>query len=242
MVYSPFFDAFPKIDYDINRNQYPTYENVTNLFFRLGIVRETINNISSYYVYEIQDGDTPEVLAEKVYGDASAAWIILLANKIIDPQYDWPLDARSFEKYIIKKYGSSENAKTQIHHYEKVIRRYNVLTDVTSETRFVIDGASATLDTDFDVPYNWYLPDLWHSDDPRVGSLATHEYINEYSVNGKPVTENITAEPVSVYDWEDQRNEKRREIKIIKAQYYPTIMQEFKNITGTNPGYIRRLT
>ena len=60
-----FFDQFPKVPYDIAGGAFTNYETVTNIFFRLRIVREAINNIAGYYEYVISDGDTPEILADK---------------------------------------------------------------------------------------------------------------------------------------------------------------------------------
>ena len=48
---------------------------------------------------EIDDGETPEVVAEKIYGDAGAAWVVLLANSIIDPQFEWPLNYTRSEEH-----------------------------------------------------------------------------------------------------------------------------------------------
>ena len=74
MVYTPFFDRFPKVNYDINLSKVnPKYETLTDVFVRVGIIREVLNNAASYYIYLIEDGDTPEILAEKVYEDPGAA-------------------------------------------------------------------------------------------------------------------------------------------------------------------------
>ena len=61
MAYNQFLGKFPKIRYDINKELYGTKEEVTNIFFRVGVLKKTINDISSYYTYNIQDGDTPEI-------------------------------------------------------------------------------------------------------------------------------------------------------------------------------------
>lgn len=118
-----FMDKFPKIPYDINKSQYSNFDNITDLTFRFSIVKDVINNIAAYYEYDIREGETPEILADRVYGDPEAYWIILYANDIYDPQYDWPMNGDTFEKYIIGKYGSISQAKATIHHYEKIIGR-----------------------------------------------------------------------------------------------------------------------
>ena len=132
-----YFTFFPSIAYDIAGKRRSNYQTVTNIFFRLRIIRSVLSNFSSYYEYLISDSDTPEILADKVYGDSEAHWIILLANDMVDPQYDWPLNTRDFTNYIIKKYGSIENAQTTYHHYEKVIRREEQLSGIIVEERYV---------------------------------------------------------------------------------------------------------
>lgn len=214
-----YLDLFPRIRYKIDSaDKYGNYELVTDITFRLTIIKEALANFSSYYKYTIKDGETPEILAEKVYGTSQAHWIILYANNIYDPQYDWPLEYRSFNKYIVAKYGSIENAQTTWHHYEKVIVRENVLDNVVSETRFEINQSALT-DTDF--PY-----DTW--DSLETGYSATN------IVNGKTVIETVSRDRVSNYDWEVQKNDEKRQIKIIKKEYYPQIMSEFLELTGNN--------
>ena len=67
--------------------------------------------------------------------------VILLTNNLIDPQFEWPLDDRSFERYIRKKYGSLEAAKQTHHLYEKILREQQVYFDGTiiPEKTVVVD-------------------------------------------------------------------------------------------------------
>ena len=303
MPYQPFFDKFPKVDYDINKDLYSKYENVTNLFFRIGYVREILMNISSYYVFVLENGDTPENIADKIYNDTGAGWMILYANKILDPQWDWPLDNIQFKKYIIDKYGSVENAKTKIHHYEMVIKRTNSETDVTTETRFEVDyraygpkqftvtvwpeGANyvqgeevftgvSTSNYDFygDVSNWWSTNNVVQVSntygriavgDVLVGNtsglLGTVTDVLEYStpfdnylnlpevqefetfnIEGKTITQVTDREAITAFDYENELNESRRIIKVVKKEYYDRIMTEFNNLTQTNPSYARRLS
>ena len=88
-----YFGQFPKIDYDINNILTTTngpHETITDVFFRIGMVKNVVNNVSAYTVYEIQDGDTPEILAEKFYKDRGAGWIIMYANGMQDASFDFP--------------------------------------------------------------------------------------------------------------------------------------------------------
>lgn len=104
MRYSPFIGKFPKVQYKADNTVYGDKETLTNIFFRVDLVRRTIENASAYYLYLINEGDTPEILADKIYGDPGAFWLILYANDIFDPQFDWPLSEGDFAKYMAEKY------------------------------------------------------------------------------------------------------------------------------------------
>lgn len=225
-----FFDVFPKITYDIAGNQYSNYQLVTNIFFRLRILREVLSNISAYTYYIVRDGDTPEILAEKLYGNPEAHWIILMANEIVDPHYDWPMNDRMFRKYIIAKYGSIAAAKTQIHHYEKVIQREESASGTVTETRFRINETKLT-DNDLDVPYDYYT------------GLAETQSVSTYNMdNGKRVTEIVFRDDITCYDYELAQNDARRTIKLIKKEYVPQILSEFDRLTNyAKTPYFRRL-
>jgi predicted DNA-binding protein YlxM (UPF0122 family) len=230
---SKYFDLFPKIRYDIAGNQFTNYQNVTNIFFRLGVLQEILGNISAYYEHIISDGDTPEILAEKVYGDPEAHWIILIANNIVDAQYDWPLDGRTFNNYIIGKYGSTANAQITIHHYEKVITREESTTGLVTETRFIVNQEKLT-DNDLDVPYDYYEGD---------GSLPETQSVETFNLSsGETVVQVIRREAISNYDYEDALNESKRTIKVIKPEYYTQIMSEFTRLTENSASpFFRRL-
>lgn len=178
MTVSSFYDTFPKIKYDINNSKLnANYDEVTNIFRRIGVIRETINNISSYEIYEIEEGDTPEILAEKFYNDAGGAWVILLANNIADAQFEWPLDYSSFTKFIIAKYGSVEAALTTPHHYEKVIIRRNTRTGIQTETRFIVNEQRLTDNMPEEIPFSYYEP--WTSTTYRTADSAFYRSDSE---------------------------------------------------------------
>lgn len=225
---SQFLDKFPKILYNISGKLNPDYETVTNILFRIGIVKEVLNGISTYYEYTITEGDTPEILAEKIYGNPEAYWMILYANDIYDPHYDWPLNYRQFTNYIIDKYGSITDAQTSIHHHEKLIAREANDSGVVLLERLIVDE-DALSEAPEGIPYDSYT------------SLAEDSYIT-YSLDGKTIVEGVSRMAITNYDWEVQQNEAKRNIKIIKKNYYYQIMQEFNNLTRTQPSFIRRLT
>ena len=67
--------------------------------------------------YDVKDGEKPEDVAYKWFGDAEYHWIILMTNNITDRYYQWPLSQPQFAEHLTDKYGAgSEDA---VHHYEK---------------------------------------------------------------------------------------------------------------------------
>lgn len=322
-----FFDQFPTIPFDIGQERNnANYNVVTNIFFRLRFIREVLSNISSYYEYIIKDSDTPEVLAFNIYGDAEAHWIILMANEMVDAQYDWPLSYSEFNNHLYDKYrlaaanGNTAVAntisqasvlawtKTNFHHYEKVVNRTESLSGITTETRFQISynalgneiltissanadftvGEKVFISTDNTVSNAYFTADVisWTGSNGRIalansvkdptksirftvlngntscttGIITSIDYPNipfDYYLSipetqsfqtidmngGKTVFEVINREAVSYYDYELQKNEDKRTIKIIKPEYYSQIIEEFNSYTKySRLPYIRRLS
>ena len=67
--------------------------------------------------YDVKDGENPEDVAFKWFGDAQLHWVILMTNNITDRYYQWPLTQPQFQEYLTDKYGvGNEDA---VHHYEK---------------------------------------------------------------------------------------------------------------------------
>ena len=82
-----------------------------NIRFR----RDVLANITVYDYYDIVEGETPEIVAEKIYGNPMYHWIIMLVNECYDYLGDWPLTQANLDQYAIDKYGDTVN---DIHHYE----------------------------------------------------------------------------------------------------------------------------
>jgi hypothetical protein len=82
-----------------------------NIRFR----RDILSQITVYDEYDIVDGETPEIIAEKVYGNAQYHWVVMLANDIYDYKADFPLTQMALDKFVEDKYGEDADA---VHHYE----------------------------------------------------------------------------------------------------------------------------
>jgi hypothetical protein len=225
-----FISLFPRVGYNINKNLYGDFEAVTDITFRVNIIKSTLSNITTYYEYEIEGDETPEIVAEKFYRDPYAYWIILYANDIYDPQYDWPLSYDAFRRFIVKKYGSFEWAKTNIKHYEKVIEQRDNATNEIKTKKYIISRENLMEETNIDIKDGSFWSDL-----------AAEADWSDITVGNKTISQRVYANEVTFYDYEDQLNDSKRFIKVIKEEYYPGIIREMRDITNTIDPMIRKL-
>mgnify|MGYP005649670559 FL=1 len=64
--------------------------------------------------YDVRNGEKPEDIAYKWFGDAQLHWVILMTNDVTDRYYGWPMNDAQFEEFIADKYSNPDG----IHHYE----------------------------------------------------------------------------------------------------------------------------
>ena len=89
-----FFNIVPNIEYDEKPISYPFSESdfvVAKNFFRRYKINDDVFQYAVFFKkYTIKDGERPETLAEKIYGNQFYDWVILLTNNMVNAQYDWP--------------------------------------------------------------------------------------------------------------------------------------------------------
>ena len=120
-----YFEMFPQIFYD-NKGD-GNYSVMTNLLRRVKLVDDAKLNIVDFDYYDVKDGETPEMIAHKYYGDVNLHWTILTVNNVVDYYEDWPMSVQRFEEFVKEKY---ENPQA-IHHYE--------ITQTSGDTTVTID-------------------------------------------------------------------------------------------------------
>ena len=140
-----YFRDFPSVNYQIE--DYNINEVVQNPLVRFKIL-DVLRNVKFLYQEYIIEEESASEIAFKLYQDETLDWVIYITNNIIDPKYDWPLGYRDFINFIVKKYGSVENASREtttdnIRHYEWIVQQQQVLFDGTKipERRLIIDKA-----------------------------------------------------------------------------------------------------
>ena len=95
-----------------NSTQVVQIKDITrNIRFR----RDILSNIAIYDEYDVIDGETPEIVAEKLYNNPNYHWIVMLMNDVYDYRKDWVLSQYDLEQYVTQKYGDT---LYNSHHYE----------------------------------------------------------------------------------------------------------------------------
>ena len=210
-----YFNYFPKTFYTSN-NDVNGVEAITNIIARFAFDSQLKENSSAFYPYQIQDSDTPEIIADKYYGNVEYHWVVLLFNNIIDPQFDWPLKSDTLIDYIDKKYTANGSANTPAQSgltwalSESNVQGYFKVVTTTANDG-TITQEKITIDA------NTYA------------NVATG--INTYTTQaGESVKVVVTKETQSYYTYETNLNESKREINLVKSDFLPQIEKEFKRV------------
>ena len=109
-----YFSRFPLFVYDVKNNN--NYKLLPDILRRVKL-RATIKSGGMLFDrYDVKEGEKPEDVAFKWFGDPELHWVILMTNNITDRYYEWPMNQAQFAEFLTDKYGAgSEDA---IHHYE----------------------------------------------------------------------------------------------------------------------------
>jgi hypothetical protein len=65
--------------------------------------------------YDVKEGEKPEDIAFKWFGDPELHWVILMTNNVTDRYFDWPMNQPQFAEFLTDKYGTDVDS---VHHYE----------------------------------------------------------------------------------------------------------------------------
>ena len=188
-----YFSIVPSIVYDEKPIKYPFSDAdrvIAKNFFRRYKLNDDIFSYAVFFnKYAIEDGERPDILADRLYGSPKYDWVILLTNNLVNAQYDWPLSNYDLTKTLEKEYDDPYN---EIHHYETIkIAQY---------------PAGLRVDKAF------------------------YDRQHKLNIDGNIVLKNGSeiCGAVSVAEHFSNENEKRREIYILKEEYFQSFINDFK--------------
>ena len=200
-----YFRQVPDFDYvnrDSDGKSIGDYQVVKNLFKRVKIRQDILENLAYFTQYKITGDDRPDNVAFEIYGDESFDWLVLLSNNIMSIQTEWPLSQAAFNDFLIKKYGSIVKTNN-IHHYE------------TRELKN--DSGEIVVRKGLIVPKNYKV-----------------EYFDVR--RNQNVVRTNEVDSVTNYVYEVRKEEKKRNIYLLKADYVELVLDDVQRLMPYKKG------
>jgi hypothetical protein len=240
-----YFSQFPKIYYDFAQdNTSTTLQVLTDITTNVRVRKQVLENITLYDEYDIMDGETPEMIAEKVYGNPELHWVIMLVNQRYNYIQDFPLTNAELYEHCIATYG--EDHLEDVHHYERDGIQTNGVVELVVPRSIALDakvndiinglpktsGKVASIDLDtltltLNMAFGRFvngqavaLNGIRYDNDLEQNVYTT---IQNFNILANSFTVNSNYDLVTNYEYELIENEKKRRIKLIS----PTLINQF---------------
>lgn len=204
-----YFNLIPNIEYDTKPIGYPftssDFVTAKNFFRRYEIVPEIFSSSVYYNKYAVEDGETPATISNAAYDTPFYDWVVILTNNIINPLFDWPISSYALQKYCEKKY---ENPYAPIYYKTNEVKTNQSLTGDATPRKVPVIALKAGLKVDesfYNKSFNYW------------------DGTTTVSVPGSSVSY-----PVSAFDHEEELNNSRREIYLLKSRYLTQFVSEFR--------------
>ena len=172
-----YFKFLPDIQYISpfeSRQSNDEYVLAKNLFKRIKISDDGSGAAFLFNKYVIQEGERPDTVSAKVYGNSNYDWLVIVGAGIINQRDEWPLSSQELYEFSLNKYG---NDLTAIKHYRT--------TEVKDSNGRLILPAGQVVDQNFTIAN----PDNPLSTLNPVEGLTNYEY--EYELNNEKRTINM---------------------------------------------------
>lgn len=222
-----YFSYLPDINYvsrSPDRSSNDELIPVKNIFRRAKIRDDMLNVVTAFDDYTVIGDGRPEQVSQKIYGDPRFDWVILTANNITKVRDQWPLTENDFRNFILDKYGSDAKL-AEIHHYEtKELRDDN--------GRLVVPQG-LIVDSDFNMSYLERNPTR-QTTVPYSGislnEASTVDNVGTVKDSSGDVITHTNIFPVSNYEYELDRNEAKRKIKVVRPAFLGRIISDMEEV------------
>ena len=107
-----YFNRFPMMVYDMKDDN--NYKILPDILKRVKQRNAIASGQFIFDTYDVKNGEKPEDIAYKWFGDAELHWVILMTNNVTDRYYEWPMNQVQFQTMLEDKYSNPDG----IHHYE----------------------------------------------------------------------------------------------------------------------------
>jgi len=215
-----YFNELPNIVYQSplsHKNSSGDYIVIKNIFRRTKLADYVRNSVTTFNKFVIGDGDRPDTVAEGLYGDSRLDYVVILVAGITNINHEWPLQDYQVYDYALQKYGSEEKMN-EIRYYETFeIRderdRQILPPNLIVDANFKIDGT-----------IHKYPSSTKYTLRSQSGYVQLDDK-DEFTV----ATDNI-ARSVTNLEYEFDKNEKKREINVLKPAYLNIFTNDLRDI------------
>ena len=194
-----FFKQFPLVNYDIGLDGSIT--KMVNIFRSVRPIQNYIDNPSLYKFYQIENGERPDIISQKLYGTPDFYWTFFVVNEFLHDGYKvWPMSQEQMLKYLTSEY-SGYAVNTRISYTDNNIQNslagnFKLGETITGET----SGASGTL-TKKNIDLNQLVIQNMTSSLSFNGRKYTSgEYDNTSSLPFEKITGSTSRDQVQSYD------------------------------------------
>ena len=206
-----FFKHIPNIVYDFKSDG--KYYRAKDLFRKVGVWSYLQEDISGYEYHRINEGERPDVVASRLYGDGTLYWTFFLVNENLQDLSDWPKS-----NILFNKLGEKVSQSSDI---------YGFVTDVNPTfNRITLNSVSGTFTNGGIVT---------GSDSEKSFTISSvvneSDVVNHYtdSDNLKTTVAGSNT-PVSNIEHERVLNDEKHVIRYIQPRYIDRVISEFKSL------------
>ena len=230
-----FFKNIPNINYDFNSDG--KFFEAKDLFRKVSVWSYLQEGVSGYNYYRIADGERPDAIASKLYGDSQLHWTFFLVNEL-ENYYDWHMDSETFNNYIKEMFEGQSLTATEISDIITSSSKFLVGERITSNTGTVgnvleVDGAGKRITVSGIFSNGDVVTGSRSGKSFTVQSVVDHKDDVAHYVDANGVKRNYGGSgwtQVSHYDDEWAKNELKRTIKIIKPERIKRVVSEFERV------------
>jgi len=182
-------NRLPELLYNVSSKPLdPDFLLVKNIWRRAQVLVEYKSEVTIFTEITVGDGERPEDIATRYYGNPFFNWTILVINDIVDYYNQWPRSIVQLQDYINSKYTNPQATK---HH---------VTTEVKDANENIIVPAGKVVSSNFQVAY--FNGSTTVTANP-VASVTNAAY--EFDLNAKKQTIQIV-KPDIIEDFVDVYN------------------------------------
>ena len=110
-----YFQFLPDIEYLSpleDKSSIDSYVTAKNLFRRIKLSDDALSIKTAYLFdkYIIEEGERPDTVASKIYGNSGLDWLVIFSAGIINQRHEWPLSGQELYEFALDKYGDDLNA------------------------------------------------------------------------------------------------------------------------------------